>query len=119
MKLFLALFFILGLNSTLHSYEKADTFMIEHLSDKIKILSPSRWELGLHLIVKNKSLSRLVAKIETEDGKALKFISVQRGSTVSVELKKKWGRKLFFIPLSPAFPKIKLKTNRGAYEISS
>ncbi len=118
---FYQLVFFIGLGLCLifqaHSYEKADAFIVKVLDKRVKVLSPSKWDPKLHLIVKNETLTKLIGKVETEDGRLVARVSVESRKSQSIELRFPKSTKLFFVPMMPPFQKVQLKLGNKPYEI--
>lgn len=93
-------------------------FVVSMHDRKVHVISPEKVQGTFSVIVENKSLSKLVGKFATPEG-ALKYVSLESGSTETVEITHKSGSKVFFVPLSPAFQEIELIVGKKEYEIPS
>jgi len=100
-------------------HEKADAFIIKANPRYFKVLSPVKVKTNIGLIVQNKSLVKLVGKLENEDGKTLNIISIESGKSKAIEFMFKKNLKYFFTPISPPFQKIELKLGEKSYEVPS
>ena len=111
-------FLVLMLFSTMiHSYEGSDTFIVKFFDEKVKVLAPKKFDKRLSVIVENKTLVKLRGKIENSQGSVLSFLSVNPNESYSVDLKIKKGQKVFFVPISPSFQKVRLEIGKASYEI--
>ncbi|MCO4792286.1 MAG: hypothetical protein KC493_01145 [Bacteriovoracaceae bacterium] len=118
MKLGLITFFILGIiSSNVTAYEKADAFMVTLLERRIKVLSPNSFNSPQGIVIKNKTLVKVVGKFVDDNNKTIKFLAVESGETKSVELKFKKSRKIYFVPLAPSFQEVELVFGKKAYEV--
>ena len=112
-------FLIMALLSNLAwGQSKSDTFIVEMMDRKVKVISPEKVKSTFIVIVENRSLSNLVAKFSTEAG-ALKYVSIESGKAETVEIIHRSGNKIYFVPLSPAFQEIELVAGKKEYEIPS
>ena len=110
------LFLILVLGQS-YGYEKPDAFIVKIYDEKVRVLSPAKYDPKLSVIIENKTLVIMKGKLETSSGQVLKFISVAPGKSVSVGVKKVKAEKVYFIPLSPPLQKVELKIGNKPYEI--
>lgn len=99
------------------SYERADAFIVSAHPGFYKVLSPTKIEKQIGLIVQNKSLVKIFGRLETSEGKILKMINVSPEQSVSVNFDYSESQKYFFIPLSPAFQEVELKRGEKSYEV--
>lgn len=100
----------------LFSYEKADAFIVKMMDQKVQVLSPTKWKDGVSVIVENKTLTKIVGKVEDERGETLSFLTIKPREFQSVFLGKK-NKTFFFVPLSPPFQKVELSLGQKSYEI--
>lgn len=108
---------IIFLNFSAFSYEKPSAFIIKVYDDKVRVLSPTKYDPLLSVVIENKTMAKLKGKIETGSGEVLKFVSILPGKFTSVNVKKLKTQKLFFVPLSPPLQKVELKIGNKPYEI--
>lgn len=118
--LFLFLFSFISL-----SQERSSAFIITAHGDYYKVLGPSAL-VGLNtitksqtvaVIIENKTLSKLVGKIESGQKDQVEFVTIEAGQSKSIDLTLKKGHKYYFYPLSPAFQRVELMIGKKAYEI--
>lgn len=125
MRIFLlALFFTLFCNLSF-SQERSSAFIITAHGDYFKVLGPASL-VGLEkitkdqtvaVIIENKTLSKLVGKIESSTKDQVQFVTVEAGKTKAIDLPLKKGHRYFFYPLSPSFQSVELMIGKKAYEI--
>lgn len=101
----------------LWSYEKPNAFVVKVYDEKVRVLSPTKYDPLLTVVIENKTLTKLKGKIETGSGEVLKFVSISPGKFTSVNVEKLKTQKLYFIPLSPPLQKVELKIGNKPYEI--
>lgn len=97
--------------------EKVDSFILKFYPNKVVVLSPANITKYLSLIIENKTLAKVVGRIEDNYGNIRDAISVGANGTLSRPLKMQKSDNLFFIPLSPAFQAVPLKIGSRPYEI--
>ena len=91
--------------------------MVRVFDQKVRVLSPVKYDPNLSVLVENKTMIQIKAKVETESGSDIQHISLEAGKSVSVKLYNLNKEKVFFIPLSPPFQKVELKLGSKPYEI--
>ena len=102
-----------------HNYasQKADSFVVESHGKYIKVIAPEAYSDQSALVVENKMLANIYARVETTMGRLIGYVSiVSKGSKV-VALDLKRGESGIFIPLSPPFQEAELTFGRESYEI--
>ena len=102
---------------SIYSYESPDAFIVKVYDQKVRVLSPIKYDPELNVIVENKTRVTLKAKIVTESESSVEFLSLEAGRTTNVKLKNLDKEKVFFIPLSPPLQKVELKLGSKPYEI--
>lgn len=112
----ISILFIL-ISLSINGYEKSDAFVVKIFDDKVKVLSPIKFDPSLTVIIENKTLVQIKGRIETGRGEMLTHIALEPGKSVSKSVKRLKSEKLFFIPLSPPFQKVELKLGNKPYEI--
>ncbi len=113
-----ALFITLSIIGTqLFAYESPDAFIVKVYDEKVRVLSPVKFDPHLSVIIENKTLVNLKAKVITESESNVEFISLKAGKSTSVRLKNLDKEKVFFIPLSPPLQRVELKLGSKPYEI--
>ena len=100
-----------------NAYERSDAFIVTAYSEKIAIVAPPKFDPKLNVIVVNKTLIKLLGKIETGSGKVLAYVSVPSGKSQSIEVGNKLNEPVFFIPMAPAFQRVQLNVGSKPYEI--
>jgi hypothetical protein len=116
-KFFQSFFLFLWLPIQLLSYEKADAFIVKVYDEKVRVLSPTQYDPNLSVIVENKTLLTLKAKVVTESEQSVRHLSIEPGKSTHVKLQHINKEKIFFIPLSPPLQKVELKLGSKPYEI--
>lgn len=111
------IFFFIGIHNSYAVHEKADAFIVKVEPRYFKILSPTKINKKIGLIVQNRSLVKLVAKLESWDGKTVDIISVESGKSNAIEFRYDKSKKYYFTPISPPFQRIELKLGEKSYEI--
>ncbi len=114
-KILLALIFfypLLGL-----AYESPDAFIVKVFDEKVQVLSPVKFDPDMSVIVENKTLVTIKAKVMTESETNTEYLSILPGKTTSVRLKNLDKEKIFFVPLSPPLQQVELKLGSKPYEI--
>jgi glycerol-3-phosphate responsive antiterminator len=108
--------FLLLFSITSWAYEKADAFIVTAQPDHYAVLSPVQIKSKIGLIIQNKTLSKIIGKLITEDEEILD-ITIKSGKTKSVEFKYSKNNKYYFLPIFPPFQKIELKRGERSYEV--
>lgn len=98
--------------------EKSEAFIIKIQDRSMSVVTPEVKKNIFSVIVQNQSLSTQVGKFMVKD-KNLKFVSIESGSSASVEIENKTAEPVVFMPISPAFQEIELLFGKKAYEIPS
>lgn len=117
----LTLLFLLFLSPTTrdgYAYERSRAFHVKVFDKKIKVISPSHNDFNdfedVHLIVENKSLGKLLGKVNTF------YMAIKSNDFQSISLEDlgvERGERFFFVPLSPPFQEVELVLGRRSYEI--
>ncbi|MBT5095266.1 MAG: hypothetical protein HOM21_13530 [Halobacteriovoraceae bacterium] len=109
---------LMGLNSKeAMAFERSEAFIVKVFHQKVKVLSPAVMKKMQAIIVENKTLVKLIGKVENHRGKILGFVSIAPGKFQSLEFKMNKGIKYFFIPMAPASQEIELLIGKKSYEI--
>lgn len=119
------IFFYFFFSITIHAQERASAFIITAHGDYYKVLGPSELvglsnitkERTVAVIIENKTLSKLVGKIESGKKDQVEFVTIEAGDSKSIDLMLKKDHKYYFYPLSPAFQRVELMIGKKAYEI--
>jgi len=104
-----------GINSL--AYESPDAFIVKVFNEKVRVLSPKKFDSPMSVIIENKTQVIIKGRITTESGSSEEFISLDAGKSTSVKLKNLNKEKLFFVPMSPPLQKVELKLGSKPYEI--
>ncbi len=115
----LIVFVIMIICFDLYGSESSDAFSVFVFDQKIKVIAPKHYVKGLNIIIQNRTLSKMIGKIETANGRRLSIMSIKKGASKSYELKMNNIKKLFYVPLSPPFQAVELTAGRSTYEIPS
>lgn len=113
---YLFLFLCLTL-SFLSRAEFADTFVVKIYPEVINVISPQDFKPNLTVIIENKSMVKVLAKISNIENTYEKLMTIKPGKFISVDLEMKKDSLYYFTPLSPPFQSIELKVGQQAYEI--
>ena len=115
MKLFFVL--IVSFAWPVCAYQKADAFILEITDKRTRILSPGQWSASLNLIVKNKTLLKLIGRLEDQNQKVLKYFTIDSRKDYSMPLPEPKGNQLFFVSMVPPLQKMELKAGSPPREI--
>ena len=96
---------------------QAETFMFEFGSSSVSVTSAEQQKEEYHVIVKNRMLVPLKARLETITLDSILPISVPAGKDRAYKFKWEKGKSYRLIPLSPPFEEIFLQVGRPVYEI--
>lgn len=97
--------------------EKSEAFMVYYLNDHVKVVSPDKLPKDGHVIIENKTLSKLLGRLEAPLGKIIEQVAIEANSRASYSLANAKGNRIFFVPLSPASQEVELIPGKMAYEI--
>ena len=112
------LFLILLLCVTnIYGYEKSSAFVITLYSNRIKVISPQKFTVGVSSIIENKTLIKTYGKLITSEGRLITIFSVNAGGFAAYDLDLRKGERAYLVPLSPAFQEFELKFGSKPYEI--
>jgi len=109
------LFLLSGFNS--FAYESPDAFIIKVFNEKVRVLSPKKFDSPMSVIIENKTQVTIKGRVTTESGSSEEFLSLQAGKSTSVKLKNVNSEKIFFVPMSPPLQRVELKLGSKPYEI--
>lgn len=96
---------------------RTGAFMVKIFDERVVVTSPIKEKKDINVIIENKTLNKIVGKVETQSGVVLGFVSLMPKKFQSVSLRGRGSEKVYFIPLSPSFQKVILKFNNKVYEI--
>ncbi len=99
------------------AYEKSDAFIVEANPESYKVLSPTKVEKKISVIIKNKMYSTLRAKLISDRIGDIKTITIKQDDNVSVEFTYSRADKFYVVPISPPFQRVQLKLGQKSYEI--
>ncbi|MCB9061778.1 MAG: hypothetical protein H6622_09675 [Halobacteriovoraceae bacterium] len=97
--------------------EKSNSFVITMYDHSVKVVSPNKGQKNPGLIVRNKTLGPIRARIERNNSEILGHMMIPPQKDKSIDLEYRPGYDLRFIPLSPPFQDVKLMLGKKAYEI--
>lgn len=97
--------------------EKSEAFLVTLLDSSIKVVSPEKFMSQTSVIIENKTLTKIMGKVQKSNGEVIKFLSVPSGGTYSLEVTLQIGEELVFVPLAPAFQETPLIFGKKSYEI--
>ena len=113
---FLSTLITVFFSPSLYSQENAP-FLVTIFDNKISVVSPERSSPNLHLVFHNKSISKIVGKVQTKRGRIVDYINLLSGETKSVFVGHLKKEHIFYYPLSPSFQATELIIGRKPYEI--
>lgn len=99
------------------SYESPDAFIVKIYDKQVRVLSPTKYDEKLSVIIENKTLTPMRGKLETYSGETLNYVSIDPGKSTSLSVERLNKERLFFIPTSPPLQKVELKLGNKPYEI--
>ncbi len=91
--------------------------MVIFLNDHVKVVAPDKLTKESFVIIENKSLSKLWARIEAPLGNIVEQVAIEAGERASYSLKAAFGQKIYLVPLSPASQEVELIPGKDSYEI--
>lgn len=97
--------------------EKSEAFIVSFFDDHVKVISPDLLSKDSYVIIKNKTLSKLVARLEAPIGNIIEQVAIQAQDQASYSLASGVGKQIFLVPLSPASQEVELIIGKMAYEI--
>lgn len=102
-----------------HGFERSDAFIIKIFDNKVRVISPGKFDKNLNVIIENKTQIKIVGKLQGESGENYSFFSIDKKKTQSQKLLDFKKEKIYFVPLSPPLQKVILKLGSKPYEIPS
>ena len=105
------------LSSQIFALQKSNPFVVSILDRKVTVISPKQHSAQLHAILDNKTLSTIVGKMQTREGRVIDHLSLRPGERRSVAIGHLGGKDVLFYPLAPAGQMIELVIGRLYYEI--
>lgn len=96
---------------------QAETFIFEFAPSSVVVTSAEKKNEGYNIIIKNRMLMPLKARLETLDLSHIIPISVPAGKDRTYKFKWIKGKSYRLLPLSPPFEEIFLEVGRPVYEI--
>ncbi|TDJ05415.1 MAG: hypothetical protein E2O68_06470 [Deltaproteobacteria bacterium] len=94
------------------------TFIIKVTPKRIHVISPTKANKDVTIIIKNESLSSIYGKVIEEGGSYAKFVAIPKNGHKTVTISGfKSGKNYYFVPLSPPYQELKLKVGGDPYEI--
>lgn len=97
--------------------EKIEDFVVSVYDRSIKVVSPDSIKTKFSVVVENKSLGKIVGKIQGSQGKVMAIMSIEPSAFSKIEVESKKGERYFFIPMAPAFQEAELIVGHQTYEI--
>lgn len=97
--------------------EKSEAFMVLFLGDHVKVVAPDKLNKESFVIIENKTLTKLIGRIEAPLGKIIHQVSIEPSKRASYSLKDASGERPFLVPLSPASQEVELIPGKDSYEI--
>ncbi len=102
---------------TVSAREKSDAFIVRAYDSHYKVLTPSSLNKENSVFIYNHTLKNIIGKLENSRNNKIQHISISPGKYKAVDIKIRKGDEYYFVPLSPPFQKVILKTGIKAYEI--
>jgi hypothetical protein len=93
-----------------------EAFRVRLRDRSIEVKAPAKRTELFAVIIENQSLSPQIAKFMLKDS-TLKFISVDAGSSETVEIENKTADPVVLVPVSPSFEEVELLFGKKDYEI--
>lgn len=116
-KSLLIIFCLAAISSVLEAREKSETFMVFFLGDHVKVVSPDKLHRESFVLIENKTLTKLVARIEAPLGNIIEQVAIEASARASYSLKDAFGERIYLVPLSPASQEVELIPGKDSYEI--
>jgi hypothetical protein len=92
-------------------------FVLSVYDKKINVVSPTSTQGSYVVVMQNKTLNKMLAKVVSGLGSTSEYLSIMPNAQASVNVNLKKDEKLFFLPLSPAFQEVELRPGVNEYEI--
>lgn len=115
--LILCLNLLLISSSVFAQNEKIEEFVVTIYDRSLKVISPDKAKNTYSIVIENKSLAKVIGKVQNSSGKIYSIVSIEPNSFSKVSVENKKGERVFFIPLSPAFQEAELIPGQKVYEI--
>ena len=115
MKIFISICFLLFNFRAFAS--NSDTFIIKIFPQKIQVSSPPVFKKNLSVIIENKSMVKVLAKISDEDEAFEKMLTIKTNKFKTLDLALVKGKRYFLTPMSPPYQSVELKVGQKDYEI--
>lgn len=115
--IFLTLSILLNSSFVFAQTVKIEEFVVTIYDRSMRVTSPDLLKNKFSVVIENKSLSRVVGKIQGSSGKVYHIKSIESNGFVKVSIDNKKGERFFFIPMSPPFQEAELITGQKTYEI--
>lgn len=96
---------------------QTETFIFEFGSSNIIVTSAANKQKTYNVIIKNRMLTPLKARLESLDMKTIISISVPEGKDRTYQFQWEEKKNYRLLPLSPPFEEIFLEVGRAVYEI--
>ncbi len=109
--------FTLGSSAGVSARERSEAFMVLFLNDHVKVIAPDKMTKESFVILENKTLTKLVARIEAPLGNIVRQVAVEASERASYSLKDAFGSRVYLVPLSPASQEVELIPGKDSYEI--
>lgn len=96
---------------------KIEEFVVTVFDKSVKVISPDMVKDKFTVVIENRSLVKIIGKIQANSGKVFSIKSIEPNSFDKVFVDYKKGERVFFIPLAPAFQEVELIPGQKTYEI--
>ncbi len=97
--------------------KRSDAFLVDIFDRKVTVVAPDKHSNGLHAIFSNQTLSKIISKVQTDTGEVLDYFTLEPKENYSVQIGNIKGKKIYFIPMAPAFQEAELIVGGKSYEI--
>ena len=95
----------------------SEAFIVHAKFDKFTVLSPKKINKVMRIILHHDTLVKFYAKLVSETGDDIRYISISPQKHKAIEIKNYNGKKYHFYPISPPFQKVVLDIDRRYSEI--
>lgn len=111
------LLFSIWCGQNLYAQTQSETFVVRSFDRHIEVLAPRAFHPDQAVIIENRTLDRLIGRLETADKKQSKHVAIEPRSSKSINISSRGQEYLRFIPLSPPFQEVQLRVGQESYEI--
>lgn len=106
-----------SISNTLWAQQSSESFTVRMFDSYIQVLAPTHIYPEQSVIIENKTMTKVLARLQSPTGANARYLSIGPGQFKSVNIPTKGIERLIFVPLSPAFQEVELKIGMPSYEI--